>query len=175
MYFKSKKDLNYDRFVDPNILGAARLVHSDLRIYRISFFLLDVTSLLLQTRVRVQLDELTSHVSRALVVVNVFQSNKEEQKAWRCLMDRPAVTWRIRHREDSACACCFPDDNWARISIMDLESMLVHCKSRVVDSGPTLIQHVMAHVVWLNERVHIVLRGFMHMPISQLREMQCSL
>ena len=42
MYFKSKKELNYDRFVDPNILGAARLVHSDLRIYRISFFLLDI-------------------------------------------------------------------------------------------------------------------------------------
>ena len=41
--FKSKKDLNYDRFVDPNILGAARLVYSDLRIYRISFFLLDRT------------------------------------------------------------------------------------------------------------------------------------
>ena len=37
-YFKSKKELNYDRFVDPNI----RLVHSDLRIYRISFFLLDL-------------------------------------------------------------------------------------------------------------------------------------
>ena len=42
VYFKSKKELNYDRFVDPNILGAARLVHSDLRIYRISFFLLDI-------------------------------------------------------------------------------------------------------------------------------------
>ena len=41
MYFKSKKELNYDIFVDPIILGAARLVHSDLRIYRISFFLLD--------------------------------------------------------------------------------------------------------------------------------------
>ena len=41
VYFKSKKELNYDRFVDPNILGASRLVHSDLRIYRISFFLLD--------------------------------------------------------------------------------------------------------------------------------------
>ena len=33
VYFKSKKELNYNRFVDPNILGAARLVHSDLRIY----------------------------------------------------------------------------------------------------------------------------------------------
>ena len=32
--FKSKKELNYDRFVDPNLLGAKRLVHSDLRIYR---------------------------------------------------------------------------------------------------------------------------------------------
>ena len=42
MYFKSKKELNYDIFVDPIILGAARLVHSDLRIYRISFFLLDL-------------------------------------------------------------------------------------------------------------------------------------
>ena len=42
MYFKSEKELNYDRFVDLNILGAARLVHSDQRIYRISFFLLDV-------------------------------------------------------------------------------------------------------------------------------------
>ena len=41
VYFKSKKELNYNRFVDPNILGASRLVHSDLRIYRISFFLLD--------------------------------------------------------------------------------------------------------------------------------------
>ena len=41
-YFKSKKKLNYDRFVDLNILGASRLVHSDLRIYRISFFLLDI-------------------------------------------------------------------------------------------------------------------------------------
>ena len=40
MYFKSKKELNYDRFVDLNILGAARLVHSDLQIYRILFFLL---------------------------------------------------------------------------------------------------------------------------------------
>ena len=41
VYFKSKKELNYDRFVDPNIYGAARLVLSDPRIYRISFFLLD--------------------------------------------------------------------------------------------------------------------------------------
>ena len=40
VYFKSKKELDYNRFVDPNILGASRLVHSDLRIYRISFFLL---------------------------------------------------------------------------------------------------------------------------------------
>ena len=43
VYFKSKKELNYNSFVDPNILGASRLVHSDLRIYRISFFLLDIT------------------------------------------------------------------------------------------------------------------------------------
>ena len=42
VYFKSKKELNYGRFVDPNILGAARLVNSDLRIYRISSFLLDL-------------------------------------------------------------------------------------------------------------------------------------
>ena len=42
VYFKSKKKLNYDRFVDPNILGAARHVHSHLRIYRISFFLVDL-------------------------------------------------------------------------------------------------------------------------------------
>ena len=39
----SKKELNYNRFVDPNILGSSRLVHSDLRIYRIAFFLLDIT------------------------------------------------------------------------------------------------------------------------------------
>ena len=38
------KKLNYDRFVDPNIVGAALLVHSDLRIYRISFFILDIKS-----------------------------------------------------------------------------------------------------------------------------------
>ena len=36
-----RKNSNYDRFVDPNILGAARLVHSDLGIYRIPLFLLD--------------------------------------------------------------------------------------------------------------------------------------
>ena len=45
VYFKSKKELNCDKFVDPNILGAARLVHSDPRIYRISFFLLDLKGL----------------------------------------------------------------------------------------------------------------------------------
>ena len=33
VYVKTKKELHYNRFVDPNILGAARLVHSDLRIY----------------------------------------------------------------------------------------------------------------------------------------------
>ena len=38
VYFKSKKELNYNRFVDPN-----KLVHSDLRIYRISFLLLDIS------------------------------------------------------------------------------------------------------------------------------------
>ena len=36
VYFKSKKELNYDRFVDQNLL------FSDLQIYRISFFLLDI-------------------------------------------------------------------------------------------------------------------------------------
>ena len=41
VYFKSKKELIYNIFVDLNILGAARLVHSDLRIYRILFFPLD--------------------------------------------------------------------------------------------------------------------------------------
>ena len=40
VYFKSREELNYEKFVDPIILGAPRLVHSDLRIYRISFFLL---------------------------------------------------------------------------------------------------------------------------------------
>ena len=47
LYFRSKKELNYNRFVDPNILGTSRLVHdvhSDLRIYRISIFLLDKMS-----------------------------------------------------------------------------------------------------------------------------------
>ena len=42
MYIKSKIELNYNRFVVPNLLGAARLVHSDLGIYWMSFFLLDV-------------------------------------------------------------------------------------------------------------------------------------
>ena len=42
VYYKSKKELNYDRFVDLNILVAARLLHSDIRMYRISFFLLDI-------------------------------------------------------------------------------------------------------------------------------------
>ena len=44
VYFKSQKELNYNRFVDPNMLGASRFVHSDLRIYRISFFLLDLNA-----------------------------------------------------------------------------------------------------------------------------------
>ena len=39
VYFKSKKELNYDRFVDQNVLDALLLVHSDLRIYLISFSL----------------------------------------------------------------------------------------------------------------------------------------
>ena len=42
VYFNSKKGLNCYRFVDLNIIGAQRLVHSYLRIYRISFFLLDI-------------------------------------------------------------------------------------------------------------------------------------
>ena len=42
VYFKSKKELNCNRFVDPNILGAVHHLHSDLRIYRILFFLLDL-------------------------------------------------------------------------------------------------------------------------------------
>ena len=46
LYFKSKKELDYNRFADPHILGASRLVHSDLRIYQISFFLLDVNLLI---------------------------------------------------------------------------------------------------------------------------------
>ena len=40
--FLVEEKLNYDRFVYPNILGAVQLVHSDLRIYRISFILLDL-------------------------------------------------------------------------------------------------------------------------------------
>ena len=32
VYFKFKKELNYDRFVDPNILGASRLDY--IRIYK---------------------------------------------------------------------------------------------------------------------------------------------
>ena len=40
--FQIEERTKFDRFVDLNILGAARLVHSDLRIYRISFFLLDL-------------------------------------------------------------------------------------------------------------------------------------
>ena len=42
VYFKSKKKLNYDRFVYLNTLGAARLVQSDLQIYRIWFSLLNI-------------------------------------------------------------------------------------------------------------------------------------
>ena len=40
VYFKSQKELNYNIFVNPNILGPVRLVHSNLRTYQISFFLL---------------------------------------------------------------------------------------------------------------------------------------
>ena len=39
VYLRSKK-FNYNRFVDPNILRAWALVHSDLRLHRMSFFLL---------------------------------------------------------------------------------------------------------------------------------------
>ena len=46
VHFKAKKELNCNRFVDPNVLDASRLVHSDLRIYRISFFLFDLELLL---------------------------------------------------------------------------------------------------------------------------------
>ena len=42
VYFMSKKELDYDRFADLNMLGAVRLVHSDLRVYLISFFLQDI-------------------------------------------------------------------------------------------------------------------------------------
>ena len=38
---RRKNSLNYDRFVEMNILGAARLVHSDPQIYQFSFFLFD--------------------------------------------------------------------------------------------------------------------------------------
>ena len=41
VYFNSTKEVNYNRFVDPNVLGDSRLVYSDLQIYRISFFVLD--------------------------------------------------------------------------------------------------------------------------------------
>ena len=44
MYFKSKKELNYNRFVDLNIRGSQRRVYSDLRI---SFFPLDLVSKIL--------------------------------------------------------------------------------------------------------------------------------
>ena len=39
-----RNKLNYDRFADPNILGATRLVHSDLRIYPIAFIRLEITN-----------------------------------------------------------------------------------------------------------------------------------
>ena len=42
LYFKSKKELNYNRFIDLNMLRAARLVNSDQQIYGISFFPLDL-------------------------------------------------------------------------------------------------------------------------------------
>ena len=53
VYFKSRKELNHNRFVDQNILGASRLVHSDLRIYRISLFLLDWMSCLVSNNLQV--------------------------------------------------------------------------------------------------------------------------
>ena len=54
VYFKSKKELNNDRFVDLNILGAARLVHSDLRVYQISFFLLDMAPAWLEQNLKLK-------------------------------------------------------------------------------------------------------------------------
>ena len=39
VYFKSQKELNYIRFVDLNILGDVRLVHSEPRIEFRSFSL----------------------------------------------------------------------------------------------------------------------------------------
>ena len=44
LYFKSQNELNYDIFVDPNILGASRLIHSDLENYGVSFFRLDINT-----------------------------------------------------------------------------------------------------------------------------------
>ena len=38
VYFKSKEELNYDRFVNLNILGAGRLVHSDHESIDFRFF-----------------------------------------------------------------------------------------------------------------------------------------
>ena len=38
---KNSITLNVDSNVDPNVLGASRLVHSDLRIYQMLFFFLD--------------------------------------------------------------------------------------------------------------------------------------
>ena len=54
MFFKSKKELNYDRFVDLNILCAASLVHSDLRIYQISLFLLDLAPAWLEQNLKMK-------------------------------------------------------------------------------------------------------------------------
>ena len=65
MYIKSKKELNYERSVDPNVLCAARLVHSDLRIYRILFFPLDINlkSVLPQCCVNKVSYSFSSHIS----------------------------------------------------------------------------------------------------------------
>ena len=42
VHFKSKKELKYNKFVDPNVRGAKRRVYSDLQIYLILFFLFDI-------------------------------------------------------------------------------------------------------------------------------------
>ena len=47
MYFKSKKDLNYDSCMDLIILGAMRLVHSDLHSFSLTGFVYIVVLLVL--------------------------------------------------------------------------------------------------------------------------------
>ena len=48
VYFKSEGKTQFDRFVDLNILGALCLVHSDLRISHLLFFLLDLNESMVQ-------------------------------------------------------------------------------------------------------------------------------